>query len=330
MSKRHRTLVLSRADVAALLRMDELVVAVRSAYITHQLRPAAPPQKVAAELAEGSTTIVFPGVLDGTDCYTVKVNAKFPGNLAAGLPFLVGTILLLDRSTGLPHAILESSLITAMRTAAAGVIGVETLARADARSVALIGAGAQGEWQIRALHQARRIERAAIYDLAPDRAIELAARLGAELHTAISVAPSAAEAIAGADVLITVTQSRTSIVTPDLVHPGLHINAFGADEPGKMELHPNVVRHALMVVDDCQLALTAGALNVPHANGVLDQSHIHAEIGEVLLGRQPGRTSNEQVTIFGNVGLAMQDLVAAHLVYDRALAERMGTWVELL
>jgi alanine dehydrogenase len=330
MWKPQRTLALSRGDVAALLRMDELVDAIRAAYITHLLDPASPPQKAAAALGDGSTTVVFPGVLTDADSYTVKVNAKFPGNVAAGLPFLVGTILLLDRATGIPLAILESSLITAMRTAAAGVIGVEALARAGALKVALLGAGVQGEWQLRALHQSGRIDRVAVFDLVPERAVDLAARLGVELHIPITAATSPAEAIAKAGILIAVTQSRTPIVTPDLVHPGLHINAFGADEPGKVEVHPDVVRGALMVVDDRHLALTAGTLNVAHANGELDQSDIDAEIGEVLLGRFAGRTSDDQVTIYGNVGLALQDLVAARLVYDRALGAGRGTWVELL
>jgi ornithine cyclodeaminase/alanine dehydrogenase-like protein (mu-crystallin family) len=324
------TLLLSRAEVARHLSMPALASAVGDAYIRHSTEPMAPaPQRARAHIADGVSVVVnFPGVLSGYECYTVKVNAKTTGNPALGLPFLRGAVLLIERETGALRAIVESSLLTAMRTAAAGALGVTALARADATTVALFGAGVQGTWHLGALQATERLGRVRIYDLEGARAAQLAGELTRSLGVEASAAASPQEACDGADIVIAVTTSRAPILDRSLVAPGTHVSAFGADEPGKVELAPELVRAAKVIVDDRALALTDGALNVGARAGDFDGGVIHAELGEVLAGRKKGRERADEITIFAAVGLAWQDLVAAELCYRAARAANAGTWID--
>jgi ornithine cyclodeaminase len=329
-----QTLLLARSEVARLLPLAELAAAIGDAYIRHSTgatdAPLPRPQRARAQLGEGRSVVVnFPGALDGYDCYTVKVNAKTAANRATGLPFLRGTVLLIEHATGALRAVVESSLLTAMRTAAAGALGVTALARPGSSTVALFGAGVQGAWHLGALQAIGRLGEARLYDLERGRAEQLAEELRAGLGVAARAVGSPEEACAGADLVVAVTPSRTPILDCTLVRPGMHVSAFGADEPGKVELDPGLVRAAKVVVDDRALALTDGALNVGATSGMLDGGTIHAELGEVLAGRKTGREHDDEITIFGNVGLAWQDLVAAELCYRRAVATGVGTWIEM-
>lgn len=324
------TLVLSRSDVARHLPLRALASKIGDAYIRHSTEPLEPrPQRARAQIGEGQSVVVnFPGVLTGYDAYTVKVNAKTDANPAAGLPFLRGAILLIERDTGSLRAILDSSLVTAMRTAAAGALGVTALARPGASNVALFGAGVQGTWHLGALAAIERLGAVRIYDPEPARAEQLAAELGKSLGVDARASRGPEDAVYGADVIIAVTTSKTPILDEKLVRPGVHVSAFGADEPGKVELAATLCKQAKLVVDDRTLALTDGALNVAATAGELDASAIHAELGEVLAGRAKGRERDDEITIFGAVGLAWQDLVAAELCYRQALEAGAGTFID--
>ncbi|HEY2746791.1 MAG TPA: ornithine cyclodeaminase family protein [Polyangia bacterium] len=329
------TLVLSRNDVARNLPLRELASVIGDAYIRHSTEPpdtmiVPRPQRALAKIGDGQSVVVnFPGVLSGYDAYTVKVNAKTDANPAAGLPFLRGAILLVDRATGALRAILDSALITAMRTAAAGALGVTALARPGASTVALFGAGVQGTWHVGALAAIERLGAVRIYDLERARSEQLAGELVKSLGVEARAARSPEDAVDGADVIITVTTSRVAVLDEKLVQPGVHVSAFGADEPGKIELGSALCRRAKLVVDDRTLALTDGAINVAAAAGELDAGAIHAELGEVLAGRKPGRERDDEITIFGAVGMAWQDLVAAELCYRKAIDAGAGVWIEM-
>lgn len=325
------TLLLSRADVARHLPLRELASAIGDAYMRHSTEPPENEAQRAHSSVDGSASCVvnFPGLLRGYDCYTVKVNARTPSNRAEGLPLAIGTILLIERATGRVRAILESSLVTAMRTAAAGALGATVLARPGAATVALFGAGVQGTWHLGALQATGRLGAARIFDVEPARAAQLAEELQKSLELDARPAKSPRDAIEGADMVVLVTPSRVPLVDEELIEPGMHVSAFGADEPGKVELSSALIRKAKVVVDNRALALTDGALNVGATAGELDGGAIHAELGEVLAGRKPGRERDDEITIFASVGLAFQDLVAAQLVYDRAVAAGAGTWIAM-
>ncbi len=321
---KEKTLLLTRDDVARLLTLPELIEELRKAYrLRAEGDVATRPQRAMARHGEDSTTVIFPGMLPGCDRYTVKVNAKTADNVARGLPFLRGVLLLINRLNGSNEAVLESGLITAMRTGAAAAVAADLLARKEARTVMIVGAGLQAEWILQALAHVRRVREVHVHDIVPGRADDWRHRMSSKVPALYHVADSAAFA-READIVVTVTQSHEPVLSGDDFRPGQCILAVGADEPGKHELATDLLRKCRLVPDDRELCFTDGPFNVARGKGDISDADIHAEIGEILVGKKPGRTNEEETFIFGNVGLPFQDLVAAQIVRQRALAEGVG------
>jgi ornithine cyclodeaminase/alanine dehydrogenase-like protein (mu-crystallin family) len=264
--------------------------------------------------------VVYPGLIDGIPAFTVKVNTKVPGAARS----VVGSINLADLATGEVMAIMDSIVITAERTALAGAVAADVLARRDTPRVAVIGAGVQGEAQVRALQHVRRIERVDVVDTIPERAAAYAERVGPALGIEVVVQQRVADAVRDADVIITATWSKTPFISRDMVRDGVHITAVGADEPAKGEVDAGLIASSVFVCDDRDLAASMGAI----AGAGLGPDAIHAELGEVIAGVKPGRTRDDQITIFGTVGLAFQDLAAVWQVYQRAQRDGVGTLVD--
>ena len=256
-----------------------------------------------------SVMVVFPGLVPGIPAYTVKVNAKLPRST----PSVRGLISLHDLDTGAVLAVMDSIAITRIRTALVGALAAQALARADIDCVAVIGAGVQGRAQLRALRLVREFRHVRVYDTAANSATALALEMSRELDARFSIASSIAEAVANADVVITATWSTTPIVRSEMIAPGTHITAIGADEPGKAELDAVLIERSIFVCDDEDLAVEMGAL----AGVGLGREAIHASLGAVLAGTASGRTHDDQITIFGSVGLPCQDLPAAWMAYNR-------------
>ena len=265
--------------------------------------------------------IVFPGIIDGIPAFTVKVNTKIPGATRS----VVGSMNLTDLETGEVLAIMDSIVITAERTALAGALAADVLARRDVPRVAVIGAGVQGEAQVRALQLVRRVERVDVVDSIRARAEAYAERVGPALGVEVVVHSNVASAVRDVDVIITATLSKQPFLTRSMVRDGAHITAVGADEPAKGEVDAGLIAGSLFVCDDCDLAASMGAI----AGAGLGPEAIHAELGEVIAGVKRGRTRADEITIFGSVGLAFQDLAAAWQVYNRAKEIGVGTPVEL-
>jgi ornithine cyclodeaminase len=307
------TLLLSASDIRRLLDREALLGALRDAFAAYSTRKSVPALRAGSPLpgAGGRTVmIVFPGIIDGIPAFTVKINTKIPGAARS----VVGSMNLTDLETGEVLAIMDSIVITAERTALAGALAADVLARRDAARVAVIGAGVQGEAQVRALQLVRRVERVDVVDAVPSRADAYAERVARALGIEVVVQPNVADAVREADVIITATWSKEPFLSRAMVQGGVHITAVGADEPAKGEVDAELIRSAVFVCDDRDLAARMGAI----AGAGLGSDAIHAELGEVIAGVKPGRTSPEQITIFGSVGLAFQDLAAAWQVYNRA------------
>ena len=318
------TLVLSAADVRRLLDRDALLRALRGAFAEYSTRRSVPAQRAGSTLPSGggrTVMVVFPGLIDGIPAFTVKVNTKIPGAVRS----VVGSIHLADLESGAVLAIMDSIVITAERTALAGALASDVLARPSTPRVAVIGAGVQGEAQVRALQHVRRIERVDVVDMVPGRADEYAARVGSALGIEVVARDRVADAVRDADVIITATWSKQPFLTRAMVRDGVHITAVGADEPAKGEVDAELITSALFVCDDRELASRMGAI----AGAGLGPDAIHAELGEIIAGVKPGRVSDDQITIFGTVGLAFQDLAAAWQVYQKARADSTGISVEL-
>ena len=317
------TLLLTRSEVEALLDPAALAPALRAGFRAYSAAGASRAERVRAALpGPGTATVLFPGVVAGIPAWSVKVHAKFP----AEHPAIRGVLCLHDAETGALLALMDSTHLTAVRTGLAGAIAADALARRDAATVAVVGAGAQGEHQLRGLARLRRLDRVAIYDTRAEHAQAFARRLGEAIGVPVAASASLEDALRGADIVLVATWARTPFLGADLIRPGMHVTTLGADEPGKAEVAADVVRAAVFVCDDRELAVRMGAVG-----GVgLDAAAVDAELGEVLAGAHPGRTSPEEVTVYGGVGLAFQDLVAAWLVYGAARARGVGRAVDLL
>ncbi|HZI10255.1 MAG TPA: ornithine cyclodeaminase family protein [Myxococcus sp.] len=306
-----RTLLLTRSDVSRNLQALTLLQDMREAFRTDALARTVAPQRARAPLhAEGTAVVLFPGSLPGIPAYSVKVHAKFPGQS----PAIQGVLQLNDLATGDIMAVMDSGHLTAVRTGVVGALAADVLARPDASRVALIGAGLQSVLQLKQLRLVRSLSHARVYDTDFERALAFATRMYKELNLPVRVAESIAEAVEDADIVAAATWSRQAFLHPGMVRPGTHITTLGADEPGKAEVSAELLQQSLFVCDHRGLAVSTGAAG---AVG-LGEDAIHAELGEVIAGMKPGRTSPEQVTVFGAVGLPFQDLAAAWHVYQGA------------
>ena len=311
-------------DVENLVDEKVLIRGIRSGFreLTNTL-PA--PQRFHSALAGitqitdlAEVMILAPGALPSIPAFTVKVHAKYPSNPTRGLPGIQGVIHLIDAATGELLALIDSPQLTAHRTAAAGAVAADLLARPDAHSVAIIGAGVQGEWQFKYLTHVRSIDRVWVYDLEPRNAQAYAERRQSEGYWC-ERASTIAAAVQDADIIVTATWARNPFLTASMVPSGVHIATLGPDSPGKAEIDIDLLEQARVVCDNLVLARTMGCL-YPWR----DRSLPAVSLTMVLRGEVPGRFDMHQRAVFGAVGLPSQDLVAAWQVFQDALKYGRG------
>jgi ornithine cyclodeaminase len=264
------------------------------------------------------------------DSFALKVVCIMPGNPARGLDAHQGIVTLFDGQTGQPTAILDASAITEIRTAAVTAVATRVLARPDARILAILGAGTQARAHLRALARVREFERIRVYSPTEAHArslVEQAEDMGAEL----SIAASAQDALADADVVVTATSSREPVLRRDWLKPGAHLNAVGASTPRARELDTATVAASALFCDSREsLRNEAGEFRLAIAEGLIPgEDHVRAELGEVLAGAAPGRLDAGELTLFRSLGLAIEDLAAAQSAVAAAVAGGLGTEVEL-
>jgi ornithine cyclodeaminase/alanine dehydrogenase-like protein (mu-crystallin family) len=319
------TLILTRSEVEQALSPAALLDALRDGFAAYSTRRSIDAMRVPVPLpqqrAGASGMLLAPGLVPGIPAYSVKVHAKFPG----GDPAIQGVLILHDLETGALLAILESSHLTALRTGLAGALGADVLALPDARCVAIIGAGAQARYQLAALRMVRDIASVHVFD----SSLEAAHRFALDptcTGLSVTVTDSVDDALQSAQIVITSTWARQPFLFRRHLRPGLHITTLGPDQPGKCEVAAEALTAALVVVDDRKLALEMGAVG----GAGLSAAAIHAELGEVIAGVQPGRQTPQQVTVFGSVGLPFQDLAAGWLAYNAAREMQLGRQINLL
>lgn len=258
--------------------------------------------------------------------YSFKYVNGHPGNPASGLPTVMAFGVLAEVRTGYPLLLSELTLTTALRTAATSALAAQALARPGSRRMALIGNGAQAEFQALAFHALLGIRELRVYDTDPAATDKLVRNLAHVDDLTVERAASTAEAVRGADIVTTVTadKSRATILTPAMVEPGMHLNAVGGDCPGKTELHPDVLRGARVVVEYEPQSRVEGEIQQLPAN------HPVTELWRVLRGDAPGRTRADEVTVFDSVGFALEDYSALRYLYQQAQARGLGVDVELV
>jgi alanine dehydrogenase len=315
------TRILTRADVAALLSIDDCITAVETVFRDYGEGRTASPQSLGVH-ASGGTFHVKAAV---ADVFAAKINANFPQNPRShGLPTIQGVIVVMDAERGTPLGILDSTLITTLRTAAASAIAAKYLARANARTVTIIGCGIQGEAHLEALTRVRPITTAYAIDADPRSAERFTQTMRQRLGIEVFATHSISDAVSGSDIVVTCTPSRSPILGLDHHHPGLFIAAVGADNPEKNEVAADLMSQCLVVPDILEQAAAMGDLHHALAAGVLTRDDIHGELAEVICGRIPGRQSEAEVFLFDSTGTALQDVVTAAVTLSRAVERGVG------
>jgi len=323
-------IVLSRRDVLDLLTLHDCIGAVEGAFRLHAEGRTLGPGVLGVPAADGGFHIKAAGLLGERSYFAAKTNANFPENPRRfGLPTIQGTIVLADASNGVPLAVIESGSVTALRTGAATAVAARFLARREARTATIVGCGVQGELQLAAIAAVLPLERAWVFDTDDERAGSMAARAGATLGLRVEAAKNLRTALRQSDVCVTCTPARRAFVMAADVPPGMFIAAVGADSQGKQELEPALVASATLVVDVLDQCVEIGELQHALAAGLMTRAQVHAELADVVVGRRPGRTRGDEITIFDSSGTALQDVAAAIAVYEKARATGRGTEVKL-
>jgi len=242
----------------------------------------------------------------------------------------MATIILIDPKTGFPLCIAEGSWITAMRTGAAGGVAARYLSREDSETVGIIGAGIQGRTQLLAVNEVREISTVKVADILDEARSKYVAEMEDKMGLRMLPVKSTREAAEDVDILVTATPSTKPLVKRSYIADGTHINAIGADAPGKQELDPEILREAKIVVDDWEQASHSGEIRSAVSKETLSRDAVHAELGDIIVGRKLGRTSNDEITLFDSTGLAIQDVTLAWAVYEKAARKGVGSWVKII
>ncbi len=319
-----RMLILSQADVETLLDLPGCETAMVTALTGFARGSHCQPPRVQVRLPD---VPVLMGLMPafragGNPVWGLKDVVVAPGNPARGLDSHQGAVLLHDGQDGRLLAVVDATAITAIRTAAVSAVATRALARANTEAVAILGTGVQARWHIAAMRLVFPAARIVLWGRDTARAAALAEQTG------VLACATVAEATRGAGVICTVTAATAPILDAGLVPAGCHVNAVGACSPRAREVAGDLVREATVVVDSrAQAAVECGELLLAMQEGAIGADHVAAELGEVLLGRHPGRQDAREITLFKSLGLAVEDLEAALLVVARARARGIGTEV---
>ncbi|HEY3765052.1 MAG TPA: ornithine cyclodeaminase family protein [Gaiellales bacterium] len=324
-------LILSRSDVAAALDRDRLVEAVAAAMQELSSGVASVPARTAARIdAVGGALLAMPAYVPGAGALAAKLVCQFPRNPAEhGLPSHVAIIAVFDPTTGMPEAVMDGEVITAARTAAGSALSARLLARPDAAVLAILGTGVQARAHGQALARVRALREVRVAGRDNEHAAQLAAELGAELGVPAEAVDGYREALAGADIVCACTHSPEPVVRGAWLEPGMHVTSVGVNGDGR-EVDGEALARSLVVVESREAALSpfpTGSNDLGWAvrDGAIEAGHIHAELGELVAGTRPGRTSADQITLYKSVGVAAQDAAAAALVLTAARAAGLGT-----
>lgn len=324
-------LFLDRQDVAELLPMADCIAAVERAFAAHATG-ALPGQPAvsAVHVAAGGFHVKSAALGGAPGYFAAKVNANFPGNPARhGLPTVQGVIALFDTENGVPLALLDSIAVTTLRTAAASALAARLLSRRGAATLAVCGCGVQGRAHVEAMRAVRPIAHIVACDADAGRARAFVAEIRAATGLGVRAAASPAEAVAGADVVVTATPARAPILGPGDAAPGQFIAAVGADSEGKQELDARLLAGTRVVTDLTIQSARMGDLQHAIAAGLMTAADVHAEIGQIVAGTRPGRGDDREIFVFDSTGTALQDVAAAALVYERAREEGTGRVLDL-
>lgn len=327
-------LILGADAVRRALPMADTIAAMKRAYAALSDGRAEIPLRARLDIPPHDATGLFmPAFVqdEAGDGLAVKVVTLFPGNPARELPFIHAAVLVMAADTGRPLALLEGGSLTAIRTGAGAGAAADLLARPDSRVGAIFGAGAQSRTQLEAICTVRDLELVWVYDPNPARVEAFIAEMAGRGPIPADLRPAASprQAVAEADVISAATTATTPVFADADLKPGVHINGVGSYTPQMQEIPAETVARALVVVDSREASLAeAGDLIQPIEAGRFGAAHIHAEVGELVLAKEDGRSHPDQITYFKSVGVAVQDVMAARLALQNAQAAGLGQTVK--
>jgi ornithine cyclodeaminase/alanine dehydrogenase-like protein (mu-crystallin family) len=327
-------LFLNRNDVERLLDLDQLVDALASAMAELSAGGVSMPARIAAYIPErGGLLATMPVYQPSSETLATKLVSVFPSNVARGLESHQAMIAMLDAETGIAQAVMDGAYITAVRTAAGSALATRLLARPESSVLTIIGTGVQARAHARAIPRVRGIREIRVVGRTMNKAEALCGEIAPAGGIRARAFVSNVDAAHGADIICATTHAAEPVVLGRWLAPGMHVNSVGFNIEGK-EVDGAAVAKSLLVVESRVVALApapVGANEIGWAirDGVITADHIHAEIGELVSGKRPGRTSPDEITLYKSVGVALQDAVAARLVLDAAKAQGVGTEVEM-
>jgi alanine dehydrogenase len=319
------TLLLSRRDVAALLSLDECITTVEQAFKSRAEGRSLPPGVLAVHAHDGAFHIKAAGLELARPYFAAKVNGNFFQNKQRfGMPNIQGVIALCDAENGYPLAVMDSIEISILRTGAATGVAAKYLARPDVTVATICGCGNQGRISLRALATVRRLERVYAFDIDHEQADRYANELSSELNIDVTAVRDFSTSLGMSDICVTCTPSKQPYLNRSDIMPGTFIAAVGADNEEKQELDSRLIATSKVVVDSLDQCAIIGDLKLALKQGLMTKADVHAELGEVIAGRKPGRENSEEVIIFDSTGTALQDVAAAAIVYEKAVAADRG------
>lgn len=285
------------------------------------------PERWAMPIGDQGALALMPGAMPARDRFGIKVLSLFDSPEGGpAVPGHQGLMLLFDADNGRPLSVIDANTLTGVRTAAASAVATDALARQDSTTIAMIGCGEQARWHVRALRHVRPIQEVRVWGRSPTHARNFATDME-EPGFRMIVCPTARDAIDGADIVCTVTQSSEPIILGEWLSPGQHLNLVGSSTRFSREVDENAVARGRFVVDSRAHALTQGGeLLAAIAAGLVSPAHIHAEIGEVLAGAARGREDRQMITIYKSLGHIAQDLAIAMAVHERAAQSSHTIW----
>ena len=317
-----KTLIVTAKKVKEILTPALACKTVERAFRAHGLGEADMPPKSYLIFPEGDLRSM-PAYLHGQgfDMAGIKSVNVHTGNAEKGLPTVMALVVLVDPGTGFPLAVMDGTVLTSLRTGAAGAVAAKFLSREDAAVAGFVGCGVQARTQLACLLKVRRIEKIRVWRYLPgDSLAPRFCRWARRAHGLDAVMSEEIDAVTeGADIVVTTTPTRQPLVRS--VSPGTHINAIGADAAGKQEIFTSLLKRAKIVIDDWTQASHSGEINIPVSRGDLAEKDVYGTLGEIVAGRKRGRRSRREITLFDSTGLAVQDVSCAEVVF-RALKEK--------
>ncbi len=315
-------LVLSRTEVEQLLNMDDTIRAMEEVFAASSRQEADSIGVLHIDASKfGGFWSVKPGYLMHKGYVGVKLGCGYPANATTGIPTTLAAVLLSDAKNGLPLAVLDGVYITGVRTGATGGVAAKYLARKDSSLVGVVGTGMQGRMQVLALKNLFRLKEVRAYDIDAGRLTSYVREMQEKMGVQVKAATSPEAAVRGADIVITVTPSKTPYVRDGWIGDGTHVNAFGADSHGKQELDKAIYKRAKLVTDNVEVALE---------KELFERNDVHGELGELISGGKRGRESPNELTVFDSTGLGIQDVAAASLAFEKARKQGVGKWVKFI